>query len=346
MEGPKAGVRYDAFHLTRVDGKGTWWEGLDPQQLYTGRNLVMPDGFHSIAEANTWHEANDRKWHEEAPPHNPDFTRSWFLRCKELMDTYQPDLVYFDDDELPLGQAGLDVTAHFYNASIARYGSLQCVVNGKHLLPDHLGAITLDIERGRSEAIRPDPWQTDTCIGDWHYKRSVFEQHSYKSPRTVLHMLIDIVSKNGNLLLSIPVRGDGTIDSDEQRFLEALATWFPANGEAIFGTRPHTIHGEGPPDPIDNSTFNEKARSYTAADLRFTTRGDVLYAIALGWPADGRLTIKSFARGAQHAPRRIETITLLGNPGALAFEQTAAALAVKLPQQQPNQYAYALRISG
>ena len=343
-EGPKQGVRYDAYTVTKADGRGKWWDGLDPQELYTGRNLVLPDGFTSIKDANAWHQANDGKWHEEAPPNNPEFTRTWFLRCKELMDKYQPDLVYFDDDNLPLGQAGLDVTAHFYNTSIARHGSLQCVVNGKHLDPDHTGAVTLDIERGRAKGILADPWQTDTCIGDWHYKRSIFEQHRYKTAATVIHMLIDIVSKNGNLLLSIPVRGDGTLDEDEHAFVSELATWVPAHGEAIFGTRPFTVFGEGPPEPIDNSNFNETMRPYTAEDIRFTTRGNTLYAFVFAPPA-GRLLIKTLQPGSPHLPRPIQRVELLGSSSPLRFTQTAQGLAITLPEAALNPYATCVRIT-
>lgn len=347
-EGPLAGVRYDAWRLTKEDGAGKWWQGYDPQELYTGRNIVMPDGITSIAAANEFHKKSDGTWHEEAPPSNPEFTNSWFLRCQDLVDKYQPDLLYFDDDELPLGQAGLDITAHFYNASIARNGSLQCVVNGKHLKPDHTGAVTLDIERGRSNEILAQPWQTDTCIGEWHYKRSLYENHTYKTPVTVIRMLIDIVSKNGNLLLNIPVRGDGSIDEDEHAFLAALATWMPVHGEAIYGTRPFKVFGEGPPEVIDNSNFNEKQRAYTSDDLRFTVKGSILYAFALGWPQDegkpGRLAVKTLATGAVHAPSQIRRVQMLGVSGDLRFTRTAEALTVELPTERPNPYAWALRI--
>ena len=348
--GPQRGVRYDAYTLTKADGRGKWWDGLDPQELYTGRNLVMPDGINSIAAANDWHEHHDRVWTEQPPANNPEFTNSWFLRCQELMDKYQPDLVYFDNDDLPLGQAGLDVTAHFYNSSIARNGSLQCVVNGKNLQPDHTGAVTLDIERGRAKEILAEPWQTDTCIGDWHYKRSIFETHTYKTPRTVIHTLIDVVSKNGNLLLSIPVRGNGTIDEDEHAFLTALATWFPANGEAIYGTRPFTVFGEGEQDLTDNKGFSEdKQRPYSSTDIRFTTKGPTLYAFFLGWPADegrsGPLAIRSLARSSRHLAQPVRRVDLLGTDTALRFTQNSDALHVTLPERKPNEYAYVLRIT-
>ena len=163
-----------------------------------------------------WHEQHDRAWTENPPAINPEFTRKWYLRCQDLVDQYQPDLLYFDNiGELPLGQAGLDIVSHFYNASTRWHGNNQAVVNVKGINPPRRSGIVEDYERGASNIIEPAPWQTDTCIGDWHYNRSLFTQHRYKSVATVARMLIDIVSKNGNLLLSIPVRGDGTIDPDE-----------------------------------------------------------------------------------------------------------------------------------
>ena len=344
-EGPMARVRYDAYTLTEADGKGKWWEGLDPQELYTGRNIVMPDGIKTAAEALKWHNEHDRKWTEDPPPNNPEFVNTWFLRCQELIDKYQPDLVYFDNNDLPLGQAGLDVTAHFYNSSIKKHGKLDCVVNGKHLKPEHTGAITLDIERSRSNAILPVPWQTDTCIGDWHYRRSIFENHTYKTPTTVIHTLIDIISKNGNLLLSIPVRGDGTIDEDEHAFLRGIATWIPVHGEAIYGTRPFTVFGEGPPDVVDTS-FGEKQRPYTSEDIRFTVKGDTLYAFALAWPADGKIAIKTLARGSQHAQKPVRKVDLIGSTAPLRFKQDATALAITLPPDKPNPYAFCFRITS
>ena len=149
-EGPMQGVRYDAYNLTKADGKGKWWDGLDPQKLYTGRNIVMPDGFTSIAAANQWHEANDRPWNEGVPTMDPAFAENWFLRCQDLVDTYHPDLVYFDDTELPLGQYGLDLVAHYYNSSVRRHGKVDVIVTAKDIKPEHVGSVTLDIERGKA----------------------------------------------------------------------------------------------------------------------------------------------------------------------------------------------------
>ncbi|MGO4517706.1 alpha-L-fucosidase [Terriglobus sp. 2YAB30_2] len=346
-EGPMAGVRYDAYQLSAKDGKGTWWDGLDPQELYTGRNIVMPDGFKTVAEANAWHEKHDRVWDEAPPPANPEFVRTWYLRCKDLIDKYKPDLLYFDDRELPLGQAGLDITAYYYNASLSWHGGQQqAVVAAKEYSPEHTGATMLDIERGRAQGILEAPWQTDTCIGDWHYKRSLFEKHQYKTPEWVAKSLVDIVSKNGNLMLNIPVRGDGSIDEDEHKFLAELGRWMSVHGEAIYGTRPFKIYGEGAPDVSGSHNFNEtKARAFDASDIRFTTKGDVLYAFVLGWPADGRVSIKSLAVNNAMYPRKIGSVEMLGGHGRLEFRQESESLTIKLPAKpQDHLDVYAFRI--
>jgi alpha-L-fucosidase len=343
-EGPMQGIRYDAYNLTRADGKGKWWEGFDPQELYTGRNLVMPDGIKTITDANAWHKLNDAKWHEEIPAMNPEFARTWYLRCQDLMDTYKPDLVYYDDTELPFEQYGLSTAAHFYNSSIRDKGHLDVVMTGKGLRPDHVGAITLDIERGKAQGILADPWQTDTCIGNWHYDIALFENHKYKTPISVIHSLIDIVSKNGNLMLNIPLKGDGTIDSDERAFLEAIATWIPRHGEAIYGTRPFSVFGEGPPDVTNNSNFNERnQRAYTAEDIRFTQKGETVYAFAFVWPANGKLLIKTLARGSAALPRPIQRVEMIG-AGPVEFAQETGGLTLTLPEKPPNPYAYAFII--
>jgi alpha-L-fucosidase len=343
-EGAMAGVPYDGF-TAKAAGKGKWWEGLDPQHLYTGANMPMPKGISSIAEAQQWHEKHDRIWTEDPPAGNPQFVETWFLRCRELIDKYQPDLLYFDNTELPLGQTGLNIAAHFYNTNIKRHGRLEAVLNSKGLKLEHGGTMVLDIERGRADRILPEPWQTDTCIGEWHYRRSLYEQHRYKTARQVVQTLVDIVSKNGNLLLNIPLRGDGSIDDDESQVLDGLASWMPANGEAIFGSRPFTVFGEGAPDVKGAANFNENSgRAYTAQDIRFTTKGDILYAIALGWPEDGKSTIQTLAQSRNDYPKTIGRIELLGGKGPLPFRRQPDGLVLTLPETRPNEFAYVFKI--
>jgi alpha-L-fucosidase len=349
-EGPLAGARYDAYQLTKADGQGKWWEGLDPQELYTGRNLVIPDGIQGIKAVQQWHEQHDRVWTEEPPPNNPEFVRRWFLRCQDLVNKYHPDLLYFDNiGQLPLGQAGLDIAAHYYNSNLAFHGGkLEGVINVKGLDAARRPAVVEDYERGSSDVIQPAPWQTDTCIGSWHYDRRIFEQHRYKTTGQVLRMLVNIVSKNGNLLLSIPVRGDGTIDSDEVKFLEGVAKWMDVNGEGIFGTRPWKIYGEGPARG-GGGMFNENRVRYGAQDIRFTTKGSVLYAFFLGWPEDGKLAIASLGTGTADKPalldQKIASLHLLGSKEKIAWSQDSDALYVTLPATKPCDDVFGLKLA-
>jgi alpha-L-fucosidase len=354
-EGPRAGERYDAFRLRKEDGKGKWWEGLDPQDLYTGPNLVIPDGYKTIKEANAWHEQNDRRWNEQPPAQNPKFTDTWFLRAQDLVDQYRPDLVYFDNFDLPLGQAGLDLAAHYYNASRQWHdGRAEAVLNIKGVSPERRGAVIDDIERGVAEGIRPAPWQTDTCIGAWHYDRGVYARDRYKTVPQVVRMLADIVSKNGNLLLSIPVRGDGTIDEKETAFLEGLAKWMDMNGEGIFATRPWVVYGEGPSvtEKAEAGHFggarDVRSKPYTAEDIRFTTKAGVLYAIVMEIPAaEKTVLIKSLATSSPHTgAHKIAGVALLGHAGSIVWSQDEAGLRVRLPDAIPGEHTLTLKISG
>jgi len=344
--GAMAGIRYDGY-TAAGEGKGQWWDGFDPQELYVGPSFVLPSDMTTEKQAADWHKAVDGHWHEDPPQYYPGFTNSWFLRTRELVDKYDLDFLYFDDTELPFEQTGLDVVADFYNRNIGkRKGQLEALVFGKGFKPEHLGAATLDIERGRSNDILPLPWQTDTCIGDWHYNIEAFTQHRYKTAKAVIQLLADIVAKNGNLMLNIPLKGDGTIDSDELAVLNELGTWFPANGEAIYGTRPFKIAGEGPPDIVSTGNFNEsKGRPYTSEDIRFTVKDGRLYAIAMAWPASGKVQIKTLAKGSALFPGEVVKVELLGAAGGLKFERTADALEVTLPGRQPSELAFALRVT-
>jgi alpha-L-fucosidase len=339
-EGARAGQRYDAWKLTKYDGKGKWWEGLDPQELYAGAVIPMPDGLGSIKDANAFHETHDRVWNETPPLANPAFIRQWYLRCKDLIDSYRPDLIYFDNFDLPLGQAGLDVTAHYYNSSIRWHGSLQAVVNCKSLPEERRAAVVEDVERGFRADIVPHPWQTDTCIGDWHYNRARYNDKSYMGAAAVIHRLCDVVAKNGCLLLSVPVRGDGTIDSEERAIVEQIGSWTQRFGEAIYGSRPWRVSGEGPTQ-IASGQFGEgKMKPFEAADIRFTTRGPVLHAMTLGRP-DGTVNIASLAKAG--AVKRVEVV---GSTAPLSFNQDGTGLHVSVPPAASHDFGVALKIMG
>ena len=348
-EGPLAGVRYDAYTLAKADGVGKWWEGLDPQALYTGNSVKMPDGLTSAKAVRDWYTANTSLAKSNPMP-GDSFVQDWFLRCQDCIDKYHPDVLYFDTNELPLGQAGLDVVTHYYNTSVARNGGkVDVVVNGKHILPEHVGAFVEDIERATANNIRPDPWQTDTCIGDWHYKRSLYDNNGYKTVAEIVTTLADVVSKNGNLMLNIPLRGDGTIDDKEEAFIAGLTAWMDINSEGIYASRPWKIYGEGPSTTARGGGGRGRgaAPANTSADIRFTTKGDSLYAYLLALPTEPRTVIKSLATNSPLvAGKKVADVSLLGYPGKLEWTQDEQGLAVKLPDKLPSEHSIALRIQG
>lgn len=336
-EGPKAGQRYDAYDLTRADGKGKWWEGYDPQQLYGGYNVVIPDGFTSLDSMARWHEANDRVWTERIPEMNPQFARNWFLRCKQLIDDYNPDLLYFDDEhDLPLGHYGLEATAHMYNRSMRLNGGRnEAVVNSKRLTPEQQRGVVMDCERGAFADISPRPWQTCMCIGSWHYNRALYEKNGYKTVERIAKTFVDIVSKNGNLLLSIPVRGDGSIDEKEEAFLRDFKAWLDIHGEGIFGTRPWLVYGEGEVKTSNSSSFGDNERqqqALSAKDIRFTRKGNVIYAFVLGFPSEKTISIRSLASKSAHAKGlKIKSVRMLGTQKKVVWRQTREALTLTMP---------------
>jgi alpha-L-fucosidase len=187
----------------------------------------------------------------------------------------------------------------------------------------------------------------DTCLGNWHYDRRVFEAHKYKSAATVVRTLADIVSKNGNLLLSVPVKGDGTIDSDEVAILEGIAHWMEINRECIFGTRPFRVFGEGPASetaPLRAQGFNEgKGKRVTAEDVRFTTHKDALYIIQLGVPTQA-LSVKSLGKSARLLDRPIEAVTLLGSDEKLDWKHGDEALSIAAPHAAPSPEALVYKL--
>jgi alpha-L-fucosidase len=338
-EGPMRGRRYDAYWLRKSDGRGKFWEGLDPQQLYTGPYYVPPDGLRSDRAMME----RDGQWLEAAPPFNAKFVRNWLLRQNQIVEDYRPDLIYFDDSGLPLGEAGLEAAAHYYNQALGWRGEPDVVIFGKKLDGVQRRAIVEDVERGFLDEIRDLPWQTDTCIGNWHYSRRIYEQNAYKTAKQVIQRLADVVSKNGNLLLNIPVRANGTIDEKESAIVDDIALWTGRNGEAIFGTRPWRSFGEGPTKPPEGMLNEDQAKPFTALDIRFTRKGGSLYAIFLEWPEGERAIASLGARALPDAV--IERVELLGGP-QLQFRRDIDALRISLPAAPPSQFTPVIRILG
>ncbi len=295
---------------------------------YDGADPKYQDLYH-------WPAAPDDKgWYSK----DPRWQLEWFARIKDLVDQYHPDLLYTDGG-VPFGKiVGQSLIAHHYNSSSNRNnGKTDVVYTCKQ--PSE-GMWVEDLERGVMPGIRPFPWQTDTSIGDWFYNRD----WKYRGADWVIPMLVDIVSKNGNLLINVVQRPDGSLDAEAEQVLVELADWIATNGEGIYETRPWLIHGEGPVR-AKGGHFKEDF-AYTAKDIRFTSKGqDTLYAFALGWPEDGRLLIRSLGK-LPGVTAKINAIELLGHAGPLVWTQDADGLSVKLPQRKPGKYAVALKISG
>jgi alpha-L-fucosidase len=327
--GPLAGVPYDG-KLTKAAGRGTWWDGLDPQDLYAQN-------------------------HATGAPPDAAYIAKFFNRTKDLLDKYHPDLLYFDDARLPLGDAGLNIAAHFFNANRQWHnGKLEAVITSKDLSLQQQKAVVNDLERNLTVDLLNTPWQKDLCIGAWHYDDNRYRT-GYRSARSMINLLVDVVSKNGTFLLNIPLPGSGEMDDKAIAFLDDMAAWMAVNSECIYSTRPWVIYGEGPSVKNDATAKDVPTSAprgigpdYTAKDIRFTTKGDTLYAIALGHPANGRITIQSLATNSGHYPGEIGSIQMLGAAGQLAYLRDNTGVTVTLPEpatHETNNYAVVLKIT-
>ena len=346
--GDKAGVPYDG-NLTLADGKGKWWEGYDPQELYAQNHPVSKGSDNLGSIHGQWH------WGAGTGFSMPDdqYIEKLYNRTIDLINKYQPDELYFDDTVLPLypiSDIGLKIAAHYYNSSILWHnGENQAVLTGKILNKQQKEALIWDIEKGVTDKIEEKPWQTCTCIGGWHYDRGIYNRHSYKKPKAVVHMLVDIVSKNGNLLLNIPVRGDGSIDSDEIKFLEEFSKWMAVNADGLYDTRPWKTFGEGPAQEsaakLSAQGFNEgKGKPFTAKDVRFVTKNNELYAFIMSVPTE-TITIKSLGLNSEYLDgNKVKTISLLGSNNKISYKQTETTLEIVPEEQYPTKYAVCYKI--
>jgi alpha-L-fucosidase len=324
--GPLAGVPYDG-KLTKADGKGLWWEGLDPQDLYAQNHAIG------------------------APPDDA-YKAKFFNRTKDLLEQHHPDLLYFDAGRLPLGDAGLSIAAHYFNANQGWHGGDQRgVITSKGLTIAEQRAVVNDLERNMTVDMLATPWQKDLCIGAWHYSDDRYRT-GYHSPRSMINLLVDVVSKNGTFLLNIPLPGSGEIDDKAGSFLDEMTKWMGANSECIYGTRPWAIYGEGPSVKNDATAKVEALNpprgigpDYTARDIRFTSKGDILYAVAMGAPEGGRISIKALASKSAHYPGEIGAVQLLGSSAKIEFARDENSLMVTVPDAgSSDNYATALKI--
>ncbi len=356
----KAGLRFGI--TTHAERTWSWFQtnkGADKNGPYKG---VPYDG-------------NDRRYQHLYLPKDPtgdtdplqaknappEWRQEWLARIDDVVNRYHPDMMYVDggvpfrgDDQ---GQTGLRMIANLYNGSIKDHnGTNEAVMCAKKNRPGLWsdGIVTRDCEHLVIEDGHDQPWQTDDSIGPWFYNdKIVYDMTGGK----VIRKLIDIVSKNGNLLLNVPQRPDGSIDPAAEKELASIGAWLKINGEAIYATRPWKISGEGPdlqngqpmPRPAGGSQQRKNPvanKVLTSEDIRFTQSkdGKTLYAITLGWPKDGKIIVKSLAAGVG----KINEVSLLGDTGKLDWQQTTSGLVITTPKEKPVglDSAYSFKILG
>lgn len=329
--GDKTGVSYDGV-LTRADGKGKWWEGLDPQDLYQQNHPMSKGSWADGMIHQQW------GWQNGAAMPSKQFVTNFYDRTLDVINRYNPDLLYFDVTVAPfypISDCGLKIAAHYYNHSIATHkGKLEAVMFGKILNDAQRKALVWDVERGAPNKIIDRPWQSCSCIGGWHYNTEIYERGNYKSAATIVKLLADIVSKNGNFLLNVPLRSDGTFDEKEKAILDEFGVWMRTNKESIIGTRPWIIFGEGPIAQsnikINDQGFNEGAYTKaTASEIRFTTKGKTMYAICMAKPENNKIIIHALSNKARNG--KVTRVDLLGH-GKVNFIQQHDGLYVSIPK--------------
>jgi alpha-L-fucosidase len=268
-----------------------------------------------------------------------EFAREWLAHTYELVTKYKPSLFWFDwTVNNPVLMPYFNKFMAFYYNNALDWGE-GVVVNTKQGYPTDVHV--WDVERGKSDKMMQFPWQTDTAVGtrSWGY----IEGEVYKTPGQIVDDLVDIVSKNGNLLLNIGPRPDGTIPEEQQEILRSIGRWLGVNGEAIYGTRPWKRYGEVETEGTKGSFSDNTATAYTSRDLRFTTRGNDLYVIALEW-GEGDVTVRSLTEEVV-ADAKISDVKMLGSEETIAWEKTPGGLKLSFPSSRPCDYAYAFKIS-
>ncbi|SDE80112.1 alpha-L-fucosidase [Mucilaginibacter pineti] len=302
--------------------KGVPYDGADPQ---------LADLYHTKAAPG------DYGWLTT----NPEWMKEWYADVKELVDTYHPDLLY-SDSKLPFDEVGRSMLANFYNGNLAYHqGKATAVYNCKEASD---GKWVQDLERGVQDSISPYPWQTDTSIGDWYYQTG----QKYRTGTEVIQMLVDIVSKNGNLLINVVQTPEGDLEPDVLNIVEQIAAWMPANGKGIYGTRPWKVYGEGPSTIKENQKKGQfgglsDTHAYQHTDIRFTTKGNSLYAFCMETP-ETDIQIKSLGKSSKLNDKKITGVSLLGSKQKLKWKQEDDALVITKPSDMPAWKVMGLQI--
>ena len=334
------GKRYDGY-MTREDGKGTWWEGLDPADLYG----LPPE--------------------QRTPEYIKSVKENWMRRHKELVTKYDIDMLWFDGYGFPYGEYGKQVCQTFFNHKMKKgTGNINAVVVGKYTGEP---STVKDIERGGAHEILPYPWQGITTFRTWFYKEDKERLAYTHNTRTVIELLSDYMSKNGNLLLNVELLPDGTIPPKQKQMLDEIGEWVNLNSEAIYETKPWLIYGDNLnsylkrteagttetdlqalKDQKKAAHFNERTLNspeYGPDEVRFVTKGNTLYMIVLN-PQAGIIDIPSLGLGSKQKPGKITAISLIGKEKPVTYKQLNKGLKLNVPEDRPNRYAAVFKLEG
>jgi alpha-L-fucosidase len=334
------GVPYDG-HMTREDGTGTWWEGLDPADLYG----LPPE--------------------KRTPEYIEEVKRNWMLRHTELVTKYDVDMLWFDGYGFPYDDYGKKVCEAFFNHKIRETGKTDAVVAGK-MHGEH--AIVQDIERGGASEILPYPWQGITTPRTWFYKEDDHAMAYRHNARTVIELLADYISKNGNLLLNVELLADGTIPPEQIDILDEIGQWLSVNGEAVYASKPWKIYGDNLDSYLrtleenavseadlealkkmkEGGHFNERtlqSPAYGNDEVRFTTVDGALYVFVLN-PEEGAIELPSLGSKSAYNQKKIKAIRMLGSDTAIDFEQQPEGLVLHVPASRPTRHATVFKVEG
>lgn len=336
--GERKGVRYDGW-LTKEDGLGTWWEGYEPQDLYT-----VP---------NSEDYQSDEFYMSKGIVPTKTYKNNWYLRTKELLDNYQPDLILFDgpmpmrvheeaslEDMKRFEAVGLEITAYYYNQRLILDG-VEGVVNIKSWGPGTVvdsSAVVMSVEKGLLDRINPYYYQASTSInGAWFYNGKVDIE---MTTQVIIHNLCDIVSKNGNLLLNVGQAPDGTMLDNERQALLEIGDWLTTHGEGIYETRPWRVFGESDTEIISGD-FKQNVRPMTARDIRYTHKDQILYAFFMDRPENGELRLNTLS---EQDLGSISNIVFLSENIAVEWMSDSNGISIVLPDEYRYQHAYAVKI--
>lgn len=333
------GVPYDG-RLTKKDGVGLWWDGLDPADLY---------GLPPEKRTPEWEEA---------------WKQNWLLRMKDLLTNYDVDFMWFDGRGYPYGDYGKEAFSAYYNHMLKKDGKINAVIAGK--IPGGDPGIVNDVEQGVELEIYPQTWQSICSYTHWFYKKDDPSRHD---SRSTIELLIDVVSKNGNFMLNVELLPDGTIPPEHKAIMDEFGAWLKLNGESIFASKPWKVYGDNFYTGLDEAEsgntnlantdqialqekkskqFNNRTKDsppYGHNEVRFTTKDDVLYVFVLN-PTDGAIELPSLGLNSDYKPNKIQSVKMIGSDDRIKFKQSNDKLILNVPAQRPNNYAVVFKVVG